>query len=325
MAEIIADLPEGFLDELNLDKSLKSVLIEQINRFYKVRKTNISNKDIQFDELGRIIFPAGTIIHGTSLSLNNSHFVDKLVNISRTGILTGQAVGKEEEGETFYCADFHRVPHDMSVSEYNSWFPYVDGRCPFGRGKSTLAFVIQPNTGLDELLSYDCYRLGTANGDLTRRFVNSLPLKEEVASSILYGVPSNAISGIVMGDNLLRSSQTLDFVIRLFPDSYIISKTGSLIHDPKCSGIHNEELTELRRQSYLKDVEIDKLKRDLGYKEATITRESERYDKLLNGLLMTCPRKVVADVFSAAGAQGDRESITRYVDNLSDRQGIRRK
>ena len=146
--EIISELPCGFLDELNLDNDRKNVLLEQINRFNRLSEIKISNKDIKLDILGNIIFPAGTIIHGT-----NDCNPDKIASIAKSGILTGQAVGISEDCETYYCADFHRVPNDITVEEFNSWFPYRDGRCPFGSlGRNSLAFVAQPCEEIEELL-----------------------------------------------------------------------------------------------------------------------------------------------------------------------------
>ena len=71
-----------------------------------------------------------------------------------------------------------------------------------------------------------------------------------VASSILYGVPANAISGIVMGDNLFKKSEIVDFISDLFPNSYIISKRGSLIYDPNCISFDSHTITEMRRKNY---------------------------------------------------------------------------
>lgn len=213
MAEIITELPSEFLDELELDSHRKNILIDQINRFNYLSEKRIKNKGLIFDSSGKVLFPFGTIIHGT-----RNCDPEKIVNISKTGILTGQAIGVSEGAETYYCADFHRLPRDMTVEDFNLWFPYKDGRCPFGTlGKYSLAFVIHPDEELEELLSYDCYRVGTENGDLTRTFINSLPLPGNVASSILYGVPSSAISGVVMGDNLLKNVKLLNLFLVYFP------------------------------------------------------------------------------------------------------------
>lgn len=319
--ESMSELPSGFLDELELDKSRKSVLISQINRFNSISKMSISNKDIKLDALGNIIFPAGTIIHGTS-----NCDPEKIANIAKTGILTGQAIGISEDCETYYCADFHRVPNDISVDEFNSWFPYRDGRCPFGtHGKSSLAFVIHPCAEISELLSYDCYRLSTVNGDLTNSFVNYLPMSSDVASSILYGVPSSAISGVVMGDKLLQKSEIVDFISGLFPDSYIISKKGNLIYDPKCREMASHEITELRRQNYLDVLKVEELEMQLTYKKQALVVEKNRYDRLMHGVIDTCGIDVAADVLLASGWQGSKDSTVRYVQTIVDSHPTKRK
>lgn len=312
MAQIITDLPEDFLDELELDSQRRTVLIEQINRFNNLSERTIDNKGLMFDDSGKVLFPSGTIIHGTS-----NCDPEKIVNISRTGILTGQAIGISEDVETYYCADFHRVPRDMSVEEFNSWFPYRDGRCPFNNlGKHSLAFVIHPCSEIEELLSYDCYRVGTVNGDVTGTFINYLPIPGNVASSILYGVPSNAISGVVMGDNLLKKCEVVKFVSDLFSQSYIISKKGNIIYDPMFVEIGSVEMMEERRQNYLNVLRIEELEMQLGYKAREVTYEKNQYDKLLNAVISTCGVDVAADVLLASGWQGTKESTVRHVEEV---------
>lgn len=310
--EIISELPCGFLDELELESDRKDVLLGQINRFNDLSKKDLPNKKIVFDSFGNIVFPAGTIIHGTS-----NCDPDKITSIAQSGILTGQAVGISEDCETYYCADFHRVPNDISVDEFNAWFPYRDGRCPFGNlGRNSLAFIVQPCEELEELLSYDCYRVGTENGDITRTFINYLPIAGNVASSILYGVPANAISGVVMGDNLFKKREIVDFLSSLFPNSYIISKRGNLIYDPSCIGFDSHSITEIRRENYLNILRIEQLERELGYKDRNIEYEKEKYDKLMKGIIDTCDLELAADVLLAAGWQGTKESTVSYVEKV---------
>ena len=312
MAEIITELPSEFLDELELDSHRKNILIDQINRFNYLSEKKIKNKGLIFDSSGKVLFPFGTIIHGT-----RNCDPEKIVNISKTGILTGQAIGVSEGAETYYCADFHRLPRDMTVEDFNLWFPYKDGRCPFGTlGKNSLAFVIHPDEELEELLSYDCYRVGTENGDLTRTFINFLPLSGNVASSILYGVPSSAISGVVMGDNLLKKREVVEFVSGLFPQSYVISKRGNIIYDPRCVTMDPDEVMELRRQNYLNILKIEELEMQLGYKIGDIDYAKNQYDKLLNAVISTCGVDVTADVLLASGWQGTKESTVRHVEEV---------
>lgn len=312
--EFISELPGDFLDELELDRERKDVLIAQINRFNCLSERELPNKNIKVDSVGNIIFPAGTIIHGTS----NCN-LDKITSIAKSGILTGQAVGISEDCETYYCADFHRVPNDISVEEFNSWFPYRDGRCPFGNlGKNSLAFVVHPCEELEELLSYDCYRIGTKNGDMTNSFINFLPMAGNVASSILYGVPANAISGIVMGDNLFKKQEIVDFISSLFPNSYIISKRGNLIYDPCCIGLDSHSITDMRRENYLNILKIEQLERELKNKDEQIIYEKKQYDKLMQGVIDTCGVELAADVLLATGWQGTKDSTVSYIERLKE-------
>lgn len=311
---VISELPVDFLDELELDKNRKDILIAQINRFNVLSEKEIFNKDIKTDSAGNIIFPAGTIIHGT-----NDCNPDKIVNISKSGILTGQAVGISEDGETYYCADFHRVPNDVSVEEFNAWFPYRDGRCPFGTlGRNSLAFVIQPCEDIEELLSYDCYRVGTKNGDIASSFINDLPMAGNVASSILYGVPACAISGVVMGDNLLKRSEIVSFVTGLFPDCYVISKKGNIIYDPNCAFLDSSAVTELCRQNYLNILKIEQLERDNDWKDKKISCEIEKYDKFFKCVIDVCGVELASDVLLASGWQGTKESTVNYVEKFKE-------
>lgn len=74
-----------------------------------------------------MILSEGTIIHGISECEEK-----KIENISKTDILTNQDIGKTEDGETYYCADFHRVKENTKIVDYSLNFKYNDGRCPFG-------------------------------------------------------------------------------------------------------------------------------------------------------------------------------------------------
>lgn len=92
----------------------------------------------------------------------------------------------------------------MPVKEYSSHIRDIEGFTLFGRGEKSVAFIIQTNPEFAELQSYDCYRDDTINSSDTKTFVNMKGLpregkERETVSAILYGIPSNAISGIVMG------------------------------------------------------------------------------------------------------------------------------
>lgn len=316
MAEIeILDLPNGFIDELNIADTQKKILNEQINRFDKLKKEIIDNKGISFNEDGKVVLKEGTLIHGTS------YFEpQKIANISKTGILTGQSLGIEEDGETFYCADFHRISKTTTMEEYNDHFTYKDARTPFGHFRnSSIAFIISPDPKLDELLSYDCYRENTNESDITKSFVNEMGLPnvdKEKLSSILYGVPSNAFSGIVIGDEIFKSEETIMFLIKLFPSCYITSKTGELIYEPK--KFSDLEKINLARQKYLLSVEKEILAETVKNKEIELQREKDKYDSLMDAMLDVCTIEQVSAVLLKNGWQGSLESTMKYVERLKE-------
>lgn len=64
--------------------------------------------------------PRGTLAHGTVFDL------DKMRSIAERGIVSGEMIGIGEDGETHYCADFFRVPEDMSIGEYVAWYDSME-------------------------------------------------------------------------------------------------------------------------------------------------------------------------------------------------------
>lgn len=249
---VVNNIPNNFLIEKELSDEQKRILIEQMNRFERLKESyrNISNPVLDND--GCVVLPSGSIIHGIK-----RYDEVKLDNISKTGILTGQAVGISEDCETFYCADFHRVPNDISLKDYNLQFKSNDGRCPFGSVRAdksfNMAFVVTPNESNRELLSYDCYREGTVQSEITRSFINFMPLSKEAGSSILYGVPANCIEGVIVGGEIISDKNKIDFLVQRFPHCYIASAHGELIYNPSKKEVLGDEVIELRRKLALKE------------------------------------------------------------------------
>lgn len=207
----------------NLGPEQARILREQIERFKFFNGQDIKNVNVTEG----IALPVGTLIHGTSCT------PQVLSSISETGIITGQAFGIEEDGETYFCADFHRIDKFQTLEKYNKEFPYIDGRCPFGtRGKRQIAFIIYPDERLKEIIDHDCYREnGQASFD-TKKFVNmqGLPIDDqEKAASILFGIPRCFISGIVLGDDCI-TEEILEFITRKFPGAFITRNTGEIIY-----------------------------------------------------------------------------------------------
>ena len=79
-----------------------------------------------------------------------------------------------------------------------------------------------PDVDVKELIAYDCYRSDSKESDILREFVNvnGLPLVDtSLGFSILFGVPSNFIIGIVVGDKSINIDM-ISFLIDKFLGGY---------------------------------------------------------------------------------------------------------
>jgi len=326
-------LPNNFLIEGELSYEQLMILLEQIDRFNKLNNnySKVCGPSIDMD--GNLIFKKGTLIHGIS-----RYSDDKLDSISKTGILTGQAVGKSEDGETYYCADFHRVKEDISVYDYAINFSCNDGRCPFGNnprfalgfGKTeenikisedkmdmslSVAFVLTPNEYNRELLSYDCYRDGTRESDITKSFINTMPFDDrELGSSILYGVPVNCLEGIIVGGRVLEDKNKIDYLISKFPNCYLISSFGKIIYNPSKGDKIGDEVVELRREKLSLERNKRLMTREISDWKRGISVLKEQYDTLWNQMFLNCNSEDIANVLIGLGWQGNINS--EYVDNM---------
>ena len=324
-------LPDSFLIENELSLEQIKILLEQINRFNKLNNSysNVCGPIMDID--GNLVFKKGTLIHGT-----NKYNEDKLDSISKSGILTGQAVGVAEDGETYYLADFHRVKEDISVYDYAVNFSHNDGRCPFGNNSkiifdksdksiklseykidisSCVAFVLTPNEYNRELLSYDCYRDGTRESDITRSFINMMPFEDrELGSSILYGVPVNCLEGIIVGGKVLEDKSKIDYLISRFPNCYLISSFGKIIYNPSKGEKLGDEIIELRREKLSLERDKRLLERDKMELQSNLNSERIKNENLWKQMLLNCNSQDIANVLISLGWQGNID--LEYVDNM---------
>lgn len=288
----------------NLPSEQKITIKEQIERFKELR--NESNKVVIPDD--KLVLPKGTLIHGTFFEKS------KLKSISHSGIITGQFFGIEEDGETYYCADFHKVPLDQSLEDYNNSFPYNDGRCPFGNlGKNTVAFLIYPDDRLNELIEYDCFDKDSNEGKLTRSFVNEagLPYDDNtIMSSILFGVPSNFINGIVIGDNVL-TKENVDLLTELYPEAFLTRNNGEIVRKQN----EDNKITDIRVNSAIKSIKIDKISKENKKLKDEIDRKNDEEKRIWNAI-STLPVENIKKIYEELGFQGD---LDKYAEKLKSK------
>ena len=197
-----------------LSDEQKDILRQQIVRYITLSSQDRKINPIKYDKQGKYELQEGDLIHVSN--------INNLDSIAQKGILNGQALGIEEFFETYFCADFFRVPQSESSSTFTNNFRenYTKGLpSDYDMSKPTIrsfdiAFVVSPTKENKELLSYDPYtredNISPENTTVTKTFVNERGLldKDDAApyaanggySSILYGVPANQISTVMVGN-----------------------------------------------------------------------------------------------------------------------------
>ena len=287
------EISEKFFKGLSAEKL--QILKEQMQRFEKLKKEE--RKSVEVGE--KIILPEGTLIHGTAF------IKDVISSISKTGIITGQYFGQEEDGETYYCADFHRVNKEITLEEYNNEFEYNDGRCPFGihgSNKGTVAFIILPDEKLDEITAYDCYKEETQEAKKTQEFVNmeGLPISDKSkVSSILYGIPSNFINVIVVSDTEI-TEENIEFLIQEFPNTFLVRKNGTFLYKVG----DTKEVWNLRVESATQAILREQKEIELNNSKKAMNTKNEEMNKLWEAI-STLPIEAIAEVYKNLGWQGD--------------------
>jgi len=239
-----------FPSEMIFDKELTieqlNLLESQYKKFLTIskEKMDINQYQLYLDKNKKPYFPKGTLIHGTTSSLKT------LKKISETGILACEFLGMYEDCETFYCADFHRVPNDILVSTYDSEF-IPDGKTPFNKMNNNIGLVINPTSKLGGLLYYDLLDSKFDNNPEARNIINTNSIPRDFlgknrgkGSAILGGIPANAISGIILGDKLVLDDEYIKEIQNIFPNAYLITRKGVVIKD-RTNTINIDDYEEL--------------------------------------------------------------------------------
>ena len=210
----IDDIMKSTIGTERLSNEQQEILRQQIARYMALSSQNGKINPIKVDSEGKFELQEGDLIHVSK--------VNNLDSIAQKGILTGQAVGIKEFMETYFCSDFFRAPKNESLSTFTKNFKenYTKGlTSPYDMSKPIfgsfdVAFIVSPTEENKELLSYDPYtrkdNISPENTDITKAFVNEKGLLDGDGaasyaanggySSILYGVPANQISTVMVGN-----------------------------------------------------------------------------------------------------------------------------
>jgi len=226
-------------------------------------KPNV-NFTFQRNENGEVVLPEGLLLHGTRFDK------EKLESISRTGILSCEYNGRSEDGETFYCADFFRVPKTQTMEEYANHIntpvaisgsvlapkkPMEASRLPHDArfAQEQLGFIVDhTNPELQNLLANDVYRENEQFEEM-KKIVNpaliktddsdenSLWSKRERLSAVLCGVPSNFISGIWVTEKVQNNEEQMQFLKQQFPHCSIVNSKGEILSEPNKERIKDDD------------------------------------------------------------------------------------
>lgn len=205
-----ASLPEQFRRDKVLEPPEEQLLQQQWQEFNRLKSIPITKNPLwERTQAGKPELAQGTLLHGAEYS------PEKMKSIKKTGIISAELTGKIEDAETYYCADFFRVPEDMSVREYQEWIATAEniGRItkskmersrlatPNNKSKMMSLIVNSQQPELARLLQQDAY--SEKADPRLRKIVNNLldPRGDEQTrrlAAILCGIPSNFINGIII-------------------------------------------------------------------------------------------------------------------------------
>lgn len=174
----------------------------------------------------------GTLVHGTAFDLQ------KLAEIQRNGVISGEILGIPEDCETNYCADFFRVPKNMSVQDYVSWShetePPVEGsrlktkrmesRYLAGKNNQVTVIINTQNKEIEDLLDMEAYTHGY---DKMKTIITGLPVernseKSKRIAAVLCGVPGNFISGLILPPKICEDKENVSKIREIFGENVLL-------------------------------------------------------------------------------------------------------
>lgn len=227
MIEIVASpmppqVPRYRGDESNdlkeLDPKQRGILDTQLIDYLALNEVDLTSELRDRFMSGDSTLPVGTFIHGIGFS------ADAVEGVARYGIVSGELVGKGEDGETHYCADFFRIENTTTIVQYcediagiepgNRFLPRIEREyLPSIKKFSQNLIGIVVDTAIPELeplLEADAYAKDTE--ELFEGIISALPVDKDSPqarrlAAILVGLPRGAIAGIILGTRVAADAE----------------------------------------------------------------------------------------------------------------------
>lgn len=251
--------PVGMPDEAIFEKSLtpeaQALLDHQWAIYQKAKKARPQNEIEKRLRQGEKELPVGTLVHGTPYNR------ETITSMAKHGVISGEIIGiPEAEVETHYCADFFRVPEDMTTAEYMKRWEWDDrykkpsqikrqpmeDRCLPVLGKNEkvretqrrydhlanrIGVIVSPNNpAVQKLLENDAYR---TDNEAMSDIVNYLPAEDELArqrvSAVLVGMPASLITGFILTETLANDPEEIAFIKKRFSKAILFNVDGERI------------------------------------------------------------------------------------------------
>lgn len=265
--------PKEMIFSKELSKNQLDLLKSQYQKYLGIKKLELDNNQYQLylDDDKRIYFSKGTLLCGTNA---NAEILEK---ISKNGILAPEFSGIKRNDNYFYSVIMTKVINDTFLSCLAKNF-INDSNLPFAKFSDNIAFVINSTSKIGGLLYYDLLDSKFDSRVETRNIIEIDKKKNENDSSLLVGVPSNCISGIILGDKVVLDNKLITSIEKLFPSSYIITSTGMVIKD-RSNIIVVEDFDKLALNSAQKDIKLQLM---IAENKKLIEENKKLKDNLLN-------------------------------------------
>jgi hypothetical protein len=225
-------LPETMLRHKDLSKEDEKKIREQWILLRNLSLIELPNDIRLRQQAGLSELAQGTLVHGTTFDLQ------KLAEIQRNGVISGEILGIPEDCETNYCADFFRVPENMSVKDYVSWShemePPAEGsklktkrmesRYLAGRNNQVTIIINTQNKEIEHLLDMEAYTHGY---NKMKTIITGLPVKRNSEKSkriaaVLCGVPGNFISGLILPPKVCEDKGNVSKIREIFGKNVLL-------------------------------------------------------------------------------------------------------
>lgn len=214
--------------EANLGADGMQMLDAQLEKWRDLNERGLNSPLRESLRRGETVLPAGTLMHGMGM---RGFDAEAIQGVSEIGIVSGELTGVVEDAETHGCADFFRVPTDMSLADYFRFSREVvdDGNIRRQRGERLLVrgvtFIVDAQAaGMQDLSVRDGYK----DHEMSEFVAPPASRTAEDTAAILGGVPRGAIAGIVMPEQWLADADKLRLVKGSFPNTPIFSQLGVL-------------------------------------------------------------------------------------------------